>query len=103
MKKLLIALPLTLLAFHVSANEVSDMEFCDMTAQLAEKVMQMRHSQNDLSMALKSAGDNEMHKSLVLMAYEQPHYNADVVVRNQVKDFKNDAHMLCLKAKGVIK
>ena len=104
MKKLLIALAITL-PFSVQAKEVSvGLEFCKPIHSLAETIMKQRQDGAPMVEMLEiiNSSDNEATKPVVITmieeAYDTPRYHTPENQIRAIQDFGNDTFKICMDA-----
>lgn len=72
---------------------------CEQVGDIAFAIMRNRQVEIPMQRMMAIAGDNELARSLVRMAYSQPAYHADVNKQRSSNEFQNMAYMACLDSK----
>lgn len=107
MKKTIVALVLISIGAMLQANEATALtsENCSRAAKVAESLMRARQrgvALQDALDALKSSYPKSAHgyvEKLVIMAYDVPLYASPDYQTRAVGEFRDKAHLQCLKAK----
>lgn len=103
MKKIIAGMVLAgvLFAGNAFAQEI---DICDFTATIAERMMQSRQNNADLMSVSKAMKELELPESLdnlvqliIRAAWAQPRYSVERNQKNAVMDFKNTLYLECLK------
>ena len=92
MKKLILAVALSLAVFSAQAEESY---FCESVGELATIIMQNRQKGVDLSKMLALSKGDDGVKTMVLDAYNSPRYSTDKYIADAVSDFSNKWVLAC--------
>lgn len=74
----------------------ADDHVCKVLGIVAGQIMDNRQAGIPLSDMLEVT-ELPLLKEIVLMAYENPRYYSDEVVREEIQDFRNDVEVACYK------
>jgi hypothetical protein len=99
MKKVLLAV-LVSVSFGVSAADKPDPhEICSNGEELARTIMKSRQIGVSLSsiMAIAKEQGAESVKHIALMAYDKPRYSTEEMQQRSIEDFANEVYLSCLK------
>ena len=97
MKKILLALTLTLTLPTFAAAEVPMSEFCPKIAQLSRSVMTARQAGVPMRKVMEIA-ENPVTVSMVTEAYGQSVYNTPEIKERVIQDFEDQGYMKCVKS-----
>ena len=97
MKYLIIILTLL---FSINSYAATDKD-CETFSELAGLFMELQQKGVPASKTLKIAGDDKLLRAIVVSAYKRPKYSKNKYTiklrRKQVRDFKDDAFLDCLR------
>ena len=73
---------------------------CAQLAELAESIMRARQRGVPLARQMEIARENgiDARRSIIIMAYEEPHYSTPSIQERVIGDFRDEIHLACLKA-----
>ena len=89
-----------LLAAPVLAQEPPPVEICADVGLLAEAVMDARKSGVSLAVGMEISAGNAPALEIVMAAWEYPRMNVAENRQRAVSDFRDDWHLMCLRALG---
>jgi hypothetical protein len=96
MKKLILAVALTLSASTVVAETAADKyAYCESMAGLAESMMNVRQAGKSLSSML-AITTNEAFKPLLINAYQTPVFSTEKYKQDAINKHRDDVHTACL-------
>lgn len=72
---------------------------CEQVAEAAKLIMDARQNGAALQDMLDVAGDNELLIEMSVEAYENPRYSTAEYKRRAVGDYRDQWHVMCLRAK----
>lgn len=83
-------------------SATSEPDICVVISRYAEKIMEARQSNVDITKMMEIAAMAEgkvapWKRAMILRAYEQPRYASEEYRDNAVRDFKNEAYLACMK------
>lgn len=84
-----------------SASEAGSLEECKAYSDLAATMMEARQKGMPMSKAMDPDGDGtlveEPFMSMVVLAYEEPHFATERMQQRAITDFQNRIHLMCVK------
>lgn len=98
-----IALLLIAVAACTAPEKPEDMDaICESAGLLAESIMEVRQAGGSLSSMMEpsdsqSPGFREIHRAMIIEAYDEPGYSSESVRQRVIADFRDRWHLLCLK------
>ncbi len=98
MKLSAIALTSALLVPGLAAAEASQIEACTSVSELAEVVMEKRQGGARMSELVRIVQGNDLHVTIVTMAYDSPRYSTDRVQQREINDYTNEWFAACMRA-----
>ena len=81
----------------VAKEEATKQDICDAYGKVAEAIMTARQGGVSMSKSMALADDNNLVKSLVIEAYEQPAYSTESVKKKTIRDFADNFLLVCYK------
>lgn len=91
---------LTLVITLMGTPVVSQEDPCVVLSDLAEQIMENRQGGVPLSDMMRISGDNEMIRTMVLEAYNQPRFNTSSYQLEAIQDFSDSIALICYNAIG---
>lgn len=92
---MIIASPL--LAQDTGGETLKKDDYCEKISEISEAIMESRQRGVSLSNALGTS-PLDIVRTIVLDAWESPRYSTESVVQREVDDFRDQWHLVCLKA-----
>lgn len=106
MKKVLFTLALltALPTMAETAQQAKD-NYCNSIARVAELTMRNRQLGTPLSKLLEKVSEADPSiqgtlRELTLWAYEHPRYQGESMQQRTIEDFRNEAHVICLRPRN---
>ncbi|TPJ46849.1 hypothetical protein [Mesorhizobium sp. B2-7-1] len=97
------ALCVGMLIVHPALAMTTD-EACANVARAAEAVMQARQNGMAMQTVLEKLNDAQFtaagkdgFRAVIMMAYDQPHFNTDENKQNAINDFRDQVQLFCMK------
>lgn len=78
-------------------GEVTRDQFCAGLAELARTVMYVRQGGMSLSQTLSIAGQDDLHRSIIMAAWEEPRWHGRAAQQRAISDFRDTIHLECLR------
>jgi hypothetical protein len=92
------ALILTTTLLATTPALAEDKPSCSDLAGLAQTIMEVRQNGVDMVKVMEVAGDTELYRQLIIMAYEQPKFDTARYKQERISEFKNMVYRECLQA-----
>lgn len=81
-----------------TSNKIAPHSECDSISKLAENIMNNRQHGTAMSKMMQIAEDNKLIQAMVISAYEKNRYSTEEVQTKIIEEFRDDAHLQCVKA-----
>ena len=86
-------------SFSAHAYDSKKYKICELAYKFAEVSMMARQYGKSLPEAIKSAGDSDMARNLVIAAYKEEIYLSKDMKKQSITEFSNKVMLACLEQK----
>lgn len=99
-KTIFLTLTLSALLSLSAVAEEEEETFCERIAKIAEVAHEMRYNNISLANALRTIGDYQLGRKIIIEAYELPRYGTDQYILQDRRDLSDKWHIACIKQQG---